>query len=138
MLAGPVASSSTLLLATPWTSLLIGVVAGVLSTLSFTYFNAWFCGKIKVLDVMGVHNLHGVGGWISLLTGAMLAGSVVNVWAGVLTLALGVVAGLVTGLIIRALRGEMPDETLFSDEAVFEGYNPDPRIEPGEELPLAD
>jgi len=129
MLAGPVASSSTLLLATPWMSLLIGAVAGILSALSFTYFNAWLCGKIKALDVMGVHNLHGVGGWISLLSGAMLANSIVNVWAGILTMALGIVAGLVTGFVILATRGNMTKEELFSDDAVFEGYNPDPRFE---------
>jgi ammonium transporter Rh len=129
MLAGPVASSSTLLLATPWMSLAIGAAAGVLSTLSFTYLNAWLCGKIKTLDVMGVHNLHGVGGWISLLTGAMLAGSVVNVFAGVLTAILGLAAGFVSGLVILYSRGNMPREELFSDDAVFEGFNPDPLAE---------
>jgi ammonium transporter Rh len=129
MLAGPVASSSTLLLASPWVSLLIGCGAGILSALAFTYLNAWLCGKIKVLDVMGVHNLHGVGGWISLITGALLAGSVVNIWAGVLTAVLGVVVGLITGVILLATRGNMPNEELFSDEAVFEGFNPDSRVE---------
>ncbi len=132
MLAGPVASSSTLLLATPWISLLIGAVAGILSTLAFLYLNAWLCKKLKVLDVMGVHNLHGIGGWISLLTGAMLAGSIVNVWAGLLTFALGIVGGAVIGLIVRGLRGKMADEELFQDDAVFEGSNPDPRVEPCE------
>ncbi|MDR1916861.1 MAG: hypothetical protein LBQ58_09835 [Synergistaceae bacterium] len=138
LLAGPVASSSTLLLATPWTSLMIGVVAGILSTLSFTYFNAWLCGKIKALDVMGAHNLHGVCGWISLLSGALMAGSIVNVWAGLLTMVLGVAVGLISGLILRALRGSMSAEEMFSDESIFEGYNPDTRIEPGEKAALVD
>jgi ammonium transporter Rh len=132
MLAGPVASSSTLLLATPWVSFVIGVAAGVLSALSFTYVNLWLSKKLRVLDVMGVHNLHGVCGWISLLTGALLAGSAVNIWAGVITALWGVAAGFVTGIIILRTRGNMPDEELFSDEAVFEGYNPDPRLELGE------
>jgi ammonium transporter Rh len=132
MLAGPVASSSALLLATPWVSLFIGVIAGVLSALSFTYLQPWLCGKIKTLDVMGVHNLHGVCGWISLLAGAALANSIVNLWAGLLTAALGLAAGFVTGLIILLTRGNMPIEEMFSDKAVFEGYNPDPRFEPGE------
>jgi ammonium transporter Rh len=132
MLAGPVASSSTLLLATPWVSLLIGVIAGAVSALSFTYLNAWLCGKIKVLDVMGVHNLHGVGGWISMLTGAILAGSIVNIWAGIVTAAWGIVSGLIAGVIIRVTRGEMRKEDLFNDDVVFEGFNPDPRFEPGE------
>ncbi len=131
MLAGPVASSSTLLLASPWASFLIGAVAGVISTICFLYLNAWLCNKLKILDVMGVHNLHGICGWISLLTGAMFAGSIVNIWAGLLTFALGIVAGLITGLIIRATRGKM--EKMLSDEDVFEGSNPHPLYDPTEE-----
>lgn len=134
MLAGPVASSSTLLLAHPWVSMLIGVVAGVLCTLAFTFLNAWLCKKLKVLDVMGVHNLHGIGGWISLLTGAMLAGNAINVLAGVVTLVLGIVGGCIIGLILRGTRGKLLTEQLFSDESVFEEYNPDPRIEPAQEV----
>jgi len=132
MLGGPVASSSTLLLANPWTSLLVGIVAGALSALAFTYLQGWLCNKLGVLDVMGVHNLHGVCGWISLITGAMLAGDIVNIWAGLLTCAYGIVSGLVVGVILRATRGKM--EVLFSDQAEFTGYNPDPRMEPDERV----
>ena len=124
MLAGPVASSSSLLLAGPWESLLIGAIAGALSALAFTYLQPWLNKKLGVVDVMGVHQLHGVGGWISLLGGAFFAASFVNILAGVLTLALGLIAGFGAGIIIKQMRGKM--EVLFSDETEFSGYNPDP------------
>lgn len=130
MLAGNVASSSTLGLAnvSPWMSLLIGALAGVICTLSFTYLHGWLCEKLGALDVMGVHNLHGVGGWISLITGAIAIGSVINIVAGVLTLALGLAAGLITGLILKATRGDM--QYLMNDANDFDGENPHPTLEP--------
>lgn len=125
MLAGPVGSSSSLSLAGPWQSLLIGLVAGSLSALAFTYLQPWLNKKLGVVDIMGVHQLHGIGGWVSLLAGAIFATSAVNILAGGSTLVWGILAGLVTGLILKPLRGTM--ETILSDEAEFEGYNPEPR-----------
>lgn len=127
MLCGLAASSSTLLLAGPWTSMLIGALAAVLCVLAINYLQGWLASKLGVMDVMGVHSLHGVGGWVSLLTGALMAGSIINIWAALLTLALGIVAGLITGLVIRATRGRLP--VLFSDSEIFEGDNPDPVYE---------
>ena len=128
MLTGLVASSSTLLLAGPWTSLLIGAIAGVCCPLAINYLQGWLAEKLGVLDVMGVHSLHGVGGWISLLTGALLAGNLINIWAALITLALGIVSGFITGIILKLTRGEM--EISFEDSDVFEGDNPDPALEP--------
>lgn len=125
MLAGPVGSSSSLLLAGPWQSLLIGMIAGSLSALAFIYLQPWLNKKMGIVDIMGVHQLHGVGGWVSLLAGALFAASAVNILAGVSTMVWGILAGLVTGLILKPLRGKM--ETILSDEAEFEGYNPEPR-----------
>jgi len=125
MLAGPVGSSSSLLLAGPWQSLLIGLIAGALSALAFIRLQGWLNKKLGVVDIMGVHQLHGVGGWVSLVSGAVFAASAVNILAGAATLAWGLLAGLGSGLILRSLRGSM--EVILSDEAEFEGYNPDPR-----------
>lgn len=125
MLAGSVASSSSLLLAGPWASLLIGLIAGALSALAFIRLQGWLNKKLGVVDVMGVHQLHGVGGWISLIGGAVFSASAINILAGFATLAWGILAGLVSGLVLKALRGSM--EVILSDEAEFEGYNPDPR-----------
>lgn len=128
MLTGLVASSSTLLLAGPWTSLLIGAIAGVCCPLAINYLQGWLADKLGVLDVMGVHSLHGVGGWISLLTGALLAGNLINIWAAFITLALGIVSGGIVGLILKATRGEM--NVRFDDRDEFEDDNPDPVLEP--------
>lgn len=124
MLAGPVGSSSSLLLAGPWQSLLIGLIAGSLSALAFIYLQPWLNRKMGVVDVMGVHQLHGVGGWVSLLAGAFLAASAINIIAGFSTVIWGGLAGLGTGLVLKLLRGPMA--VLFSDEAEFEGHNPAP------------
>lgn len=128
LLAGPVASSSALLLATPWACVLIGVIAGIACTLAFTYLQGWLCNKLNVLDVMGVHNLHGIGAWISLLSAAILAKSIVNIWAAILTVVLGLITGIISGKLLRLTRGDM--RILFEDDSVFEDYNPDPMIEP--------
>ncbi len=128
LLAGPVASSSSLTLATPWFSLGIGVVAGIVCTLAFLYLQGWFCGKLGILDVMGVHNLHGVGGWLSLLFGALLVGNAINIAAGVVTLTVGIVTGFLTGCIIKATRGVIQDEDIMNDDADFSGYNPQPEV----------
>ena len=67
MLCGPVAIGAPLLSVGPWGALVIGLIAGAVSTLCFIYLQPWFCKKIGVLDVMGVHNLHGVGGWMGAI-----------------------------------------------------------------------
>lgn len=129
MLAGPVASSSSLLLAGPWQSLLLGLIAGSLSALAFVYLGPWLNKRLGVVDIMGVHQLHGIGGWISLMAGAIFAASFVNIGAGVLTMVWGLAAGQVTGLVLKALRGPM--EVILDDDAEFEGHNPDPRFSYG-------
>lgn len=128
MLTGLVASSSTLLLAGPWTSLAIGALAGICCPLAINYLQGWLAEKLGVLDVMGVHSLHGIGGWISLLTGAIMAGNLINIWAALITLALGIVSGFIVGLILKASRGQM--DITFEDADEFEGDNPDPVLEP--------
>lgn len=128
MLTGLVASSSTLLLAGPWTSLMIGALAGVCCPLAINFLQGWLAAKLGVIDVMGVHSLHGVGGWISLITGAILAGNLINIWAAVITLVWGIVTGIITGLVLKVTRGTM--NVRYEDTDEFEGDNPDPVLEP--------
>lgn len=68
---------------------------------------------------MGVHNLHGVGGWIGALSVVVITGELVNAVAAVCVAALVLVLGAVVGLIVRFTRGKMTDEMLFSDDADF-------------------
>jgi len=60
---------------TPFGSVLIGGIAGVLSTLSFKYLAPFLAEKCNLLDTCGVHNIHGVssvfGGLLSVLFAGM-------------------------------------------------------------------
>jgi ammonium transporter Rh len=117
MLAGPVAIGSPLLSVDQWGALVIGMVAGTLSALSFIYLHPWLAKKIGVLDVMGVHNLHGVGGWLGAITAAVIVGSLTNIFAAFAVMVIAIVFGGITGLILRATRGKM--EVMFNDDTDF-------------------
>jgi ammonium transporter Rh len=124
MLSGPVAIGSPLLSVGPWGALLIGIIAGFISTTSFIYLQKWLCKKLGVLDVMGVNNLHGVGGWFGAICGAILAAGGVNIISAIGVFVIGIITGLVTGVIIRATRGAM--NVLFADATDFDLWHPEP------------
>eukprot|EP00795_Rhopilema_esculentum_P004945 gene4945-21287_t len=44
----------------PWGAMLVGIIAGLLSTLGFQYITPFLHDKIKLHDTCGVHNLHGL------------------------------------------------------------------------------
>jgi ammonium transporter Rh len=119
MLAGPVAIGSPLLSVNQWGALVIGLFAGTMSALAFIYLQPWLCKKMGAVDVMGVHNLHGVGGWIGALSAALIVGSVTNAIAAVSVAAITLVSGAVVGLVVRASRGKISDEMLFNDDQDF-------------------
>jgi ammonium transporter Rh len=119
MLAGPVAIGSPLLSVNQWGALIIGLIAGALSALAFIYLQPWLCKKIGALDVMGVHNLHGVGGWIGALSAAIIIGSVTNAIAAVGVVIITMVVGGITGGIVRLTRGTITDDMLFTDDSDF-------------------
>jgi ammonium transporter Rh len=102
ILAGGVSIGSTVNLVGPWPAFGIGVVAGIISSLSFLYLHDYLKNKLKVLDTMGVHNLHGVGGIFGGLLGAYFAGPV-QIIAIIGCIIIGLVTGLITGLIIRIM-----------------------------------
>ncbi len=117
MLCGPVAIGAPLLSVGPWGALVIGLIAGAVSTVCFVYLQPWLCSKLGVLDVMGVHNLHGVGGWMGAIICAIIVGSVANIIAAVVVVVITVVLGAVVGLIIKFTRGDM--ELLCDDDTDF-------------------
>ena len=105
MLCGPVAIGAPLLSVGPWGALLIGLVAGAVSALCFIYLQPWFCSKIGVLDVIGVHNLHGIGGWIGAITVSVLVGSIASLGMAAIVVCVTLATGAVIGIIVRATRG---------------------------------
>lgn len=122
LLAGPVAIGSPLLAwdmnVAPWAALALGLLAGAISALSFIYLHPWLCKKAGVLDVMGVHNLHGVGGWLGALTAAVVVSGALtaNVTAAVSVCLIGLGTGGVCGLVMKFTRKE---QEWFTDDTDF-------------------
>ena len=51
--------------------MLIGVVAGTISTLGYRYLTPYLNDKLGIHDVCGVHNLHGMPGVLGAASGAI-------------------------------------------------------------------
>ncbi len=117
MLCGPVAIGAPLLSVGPWGALLIGLIAGAVSTVCFIYLQPWLCSKLGVLDVMGVHNLHGVGGWMGAIFAAIIVGSFTNIIIAAVVMVLTLITGAIVGVIVKATRGDM--EILCDDDTDF-------------------
>lgn len=117
MLCGPVAIGAPLLQVGPWAALLIGLIAGVISTLCFIYLQPWFCSKIGVLDMMGVHNLHGVGGWFGAIAVCIITLSGGTLVMALITVAITLVTGFIVGYVVKLTRGDMP--ILADDDTDF-------------------
>lgn len=126
MLCGPVAIGSPLLVVGPWGALLVGLAAGFISVTSFIYLQPRLCKALGVLDVMGVHNLHGVGGWFGAIVCAAIAAGGVNIITAIGVFVISLVTGAITGIIIKATRGTMEDHELFRDDADFSMWHEEP------------
>jgi ammonium transporter Rh len=105
-LAGGVAIGSTCDHATLAQAIMIGLLAGSLSTFGFAVLLPWFQRKIKKIDTCGVMYLHGLPG----LMGGLAAMFVVkglsnsNQMEGIgITVALSLVAGYIVGKIVAVL-----------------------------------
>merc|ERR1719461_1490149 len=78
-LAGGVAvGSSSDLVVGPWASIMMGMVAGTVSTFGYVYVTPFLEKKIGLLDTCGVHNLHGMPGIIGGIGGAISAAAAGN------------------------------------------------------------
>ena len=129
MLAGPVAIGAPLILVGPWAAIVVGLIAGAVSALSFIYLHPRLCKALGTVDVMGVHNLHGVGGWIGMIASvvamgildASLYGDAItsNIVSAVFVAVVTLVLGIVIGVVLKLTRGKMSDEDLFSDDVDF-------------------
>ncbi|XP_078391599.1 ammonium transporter Rh type B-A-like isoform X3 [Cetorhinus maximus] len=73
-LAGGVAlGTAGEMMITPHGSMIVGLVAGIISTLGFKFLTPILDSKLKIQDTCGVHNLHGMPGILGALVGAILA-----------------------------------------------------------------
>ncbi len=116
-LAGGVAIGSVCNLTTPGPAMLIGVLAGTLSTFGYAVIAPKIEKLIKGTDTCGVHNLHGMPGILGGLAGVFFSGNIGIQLGGILiTLIIGFSFGKTSGLMMRL----MEQKTVpFSDEDEF-------------------
>ena len=145
LLAGLVGISSPMFMIGPWGAFLIGIICGVLSTISFHYLHP-FLGKIMgINDITGVHNLHGVCSWISILCGMIAAyiKKFEGVWtlvASLICTAIALATGVICALLVKPIlcnsSCNIPDDELLNDRAdfVFPDDNDEESAEKGGEL----
>ncbi|NP_001254581.1 ammonium transporter Rh type B [Gasterosteus aculeatus] len=73
-LAGGVAAGTAgEMMLTPYGSMIVGFLAGIISVLGFKYLSPVLENKLKIQDTCGVHNLHGMPGVLGAIVGAVTA-----------------------------------------------------------------
>lgn len=123
LLAGPVAMSPIMLIIDPFFAFVWGMVGGVLSSLCFIYLQPWFCSKLGVMDVMGVHNLHGMVGWLGTIALFVMTMEPAVIEYALSMVAVTVVGGLIVGTILKRTRGDI--DLILDDREEFI-FNEDP------------
>lgn len=113
----------------PFGAMLIGITAGIISTLGFKFLTPILASKLGIQDTCGVHNLHGMPGILGGLAGIVAAalhkknGVTAARQAGGLASSLGIalVGGLITGLIMKIpFWSQPPDQNCFDDSIYWE------------------
>ena len=116
-LAGGVAIGSTCSTANPGFSMVIGICAGILSTVGFSIIAPKVCALIKGTDTCGVHNLHGMPGLLGGLFAIAINGQPgTQIGACVCTVVVGLVLGRVCGFILGIFGTK---EDTYQDEDDF-------------------
>ncbi|KAF7241603.1 Ammonium transporter Rh type C [Varanus komodoensis] len=73
-LAGGVAvGTSADMMLTPYGSLIVGFICGIVSTFGFVYLTPFLESRLHIQDTCGIHNLHGMPGIIGGIVGAVTA-----------------------------------------------------------------
>jgi len=113
----------------PFGAMLIGLVAGVISTLGFKFLTPILASNLGIQDTCGVHNLHGMPGILGGLAGIVAVAmgkagkGTAALQAAALASSLGfaLVGGAVTGLIMKLpFWGQPPDQNCFDDSIYWE------------------
>uniref|UniRef100_A0A7N8XAX2 Rh family B glycoprotein n=1 Tax=Mastacembelus armatus TaxID=205130 RepID=A0A7N8XAX2_9TELE len=158
-LAGGVAAGTAgEMMLTPFGSMVVGFLAGIISVLGFKYLSPILEKKLKIQDTCGVHNLHGMPGILGAIVGAVTASvATVEIYGGgmeavfpdvadgtidasfqgvrqaialAVTLGIALLGGLIVGFILKLpVFGAPPDTVCFEDSIYWEV----PGEEPGHE-----
>uniref|UniRef100_A0A8C2DSB1 Ammonium transporter Rh type A n=1 Tax=Cyprinus carpio TaxID=7962 RepID=A0A8C2DSB1_CYPCA len=121
----------------PFGAMLIGITAGVISTVGFKFLTPILASKLGIQDTCGVHNLHGMPGILGGLIFAVINVATNGFNISVLvypsvspgyqacglasSLGFALVGGLITGLVMKIpLWGQPPDQNCFEDSIFWE------------------
>ncbi|XP_034096032.1 ammonium transporter Rh type A [Gymnodraco acuticeps] len=113
----------------PFGAMLIGFVAGIVSTLGFKYLTPILSSHLRIQDTCGVHNLHGMPGILGGLAGIVAValgkkeGGNAAMQAAALASSLGfaLFGGAITGLIMKLpFWGQPPDQNCYDDSLYWE------------------
>ncbi|CAH1263934.1 RHAG [Branchiostoma lanceolatum] len=134
-LAGGVAVGTTAdMMIQPWGALLIGIIAGTLSTVGFTVVQP-FLARLKFHDTCGVNNLHGMPGLLAGVAGVVASllklcelgdrsaavQAEFQMAALFVTIGIALLGGTITGIILQLpVWGKLQSEELFDDRANWE------------------
>lgn len=125
-LAGGVAIGASVANVTPGWSMLIGLIAGAISVIGYTFIQPRLQRLTGGVDTCGVHNLHGMPGVFGGLVAMVLTAAPLWQLTGiVVTVALAVTMGVIVGFIVSRLgRKQTPyddkDEFLNANDENFE------------------
>lgn len=112
-LAGGVAIGSTCDIANPGMSMLIGLAAGILSTVGYNIIAPKIQKLIRGTDTCGVHNLHGMPGLLGGLSAIIITG---NAGTQIICMIITVAVAFVGGRIVGAITGLLGrKQELYSD-----------------------
>uniref|UniRef100_A0A674PR71 Rh family B glycoprotein n=1 Tax=Takifugu rubripes TaxID=31033 RepID=A0A674PR71_TAKRU len=149
-LAGGVAvGTAGEMMLTPFGSMIVGFMAGIISVLGFKFLSPILEDKLKIQDTCGIHNLHGMPGVLGAIVGAVTAalattdvygqgmadvfpavadGSVnatkqggIQALSLAITLGIAVLGGLIVGFVLKLpVFGTPPDTLCFEDSVYWE------------------
>ena len=116
-LAGGVCIGSVCSTANPGFSMVIGICAGILSTVGFSIIAPKVCRLIRGTDTCGVHNLHGMPGLLGGLFAIIITGNAgAQIGAIVCTVVVGLVLGRIVGFILGLMKTK---EDTYDDKDEF-------------------
>ncbi|KAM4713657.1 ammonium transporter Rh type A [Anableps anableps] len=113
----------------PFGAMVIGLVAGIISTLGFKHLSPLLASNLGIQDTCGVHNLHGMPGILGGLAGivavalgrAKEGSAAMQAAALASSLGFALIGGAITGLIMKLpFWGQPPDQNCFDDSLYWE------------------
>ncbi|XP_039604044.1 ammonium transporter Rh type A [Polypterus senegalus] len=110
----------------PYGAMLIGFVAGIISTFGFKFLTPILASKLGIQDTCGVHNLHGMPGVLGGMAGIVataITGTSFQMQSAALASSVGIaiIGGAITGFIMKLpIWGQPPDQNCFDDSIYWE------------------